>query len=155
MNFLHFILLVLLGFLSPSLAAVARQTTCVPGTGKINQDLGHSQTMGVEPADHLDLPLLLLAYGLKCTEIPNQKPKYQGNRRVYLNDNYCATWFDCQPDGKELQTNALAYLKGLLIANRRRYRIKAPVQANPQERVLPAAKARVGGLVRGHNTPIQ
>lgn len=101
MNLLHFILFVLLGFLTSSAAAFPRQMIDV-ATGNIGQDV--DRTAGMELAARQGYPSSLLQqYELKCALDRKKTPFAPGVEGSYLSNAYCQTWFVCQSDGKELR----------------------------------------------------
>lgn len=142
MHLLHFILLVLLGLLTPSMAAISRQVDGGLDTRNINQDL--DRTTGKELADRGNLDNILLKYQLHCFPVPKQAkaPSAPGGKGpTFVKDSFCFQWIDCKPDGKEVQYNVVVLLappvlpntEVLLIANNRsvdatgsKYQKKAP-----------------------------
>lgn len=110
MRLLHFILLALLGLLTPSMAAISRQVDGGLDTGNINQDL--DRTTGKELADRGNLDNILLKYQLQCFPIPPEKKKTTPGGQVvyYLRGSFCLEWIDCKPDGKEVQYNVAVLL---------------------------------------------
>lgn len=99
MNFLHFILFALLGFLVTSAAAFPHQTIDVV-TENNGQDA--DRTAGTELAPRQGYPNVLLQYDLKCAQDRQKTPFAPRMSGSFLTNAYCKTWWECQPDGTEL-----------------------------------------------------
>lgn len=111
MHLLRLILLVMLGFLTPSMAAVSGQVDGGLGTGNINEDLDRNP--GKELADRASLDSILQKYELTCpytgrvgSEIPSAPGSVKG---LSLKGRFCHQWIECRPDGKEIQCKHVIY----------------------------------------------
>lgn len=113
MNFLHLILLALMGFLTSSATAVPHQMIDV-ATGNIGQDVDPAP--GRELAARQGFPSsLLLEYDLKCALDRKKTPMAPGMSGSFLTAAYCKSWFVCQSDGKDLRDTILHGLESLLM----------------------------------------
>lgn len=100
MYLLHFIILALLGLFAPSAGAVPHHTIDATADNTFG-DL--SRTVGKDLAARQGYPSdLLVRYELKCA-IDKKKTEFAPEAKgSFLTAAYCRTYFDCNPDGKEL-----------------------------------------------------
>lgn len=107
MNFLHFILLVLLGLLTSSMAAVPRQVVNrgIIIDSVIDKNYDVDVTPDKELLDHGILPRddtgLVRRYELKCTKDRSVAPPKGFMPGRLLSDKFCQGWWDCKSDGRD------------------------------------------------------
>lgn len=108
MKLLHFILLVLMGLLTSSLAAVPHQVidSGIIIDGVIDKNYDVDSTPDKESLDHQILPRdgngLVRRYELKCTKDRSVAPPKGFMPGRLLSDKFCQGWWDCKSDGKGL-----------------------------------------------------
>lgn len=100
MNPLHLILVVLLGLLGSSMAAMPDQLI---GGYIANIDTDHNANRK-ELAGHENsrraLSGMLLGYTIRCDTDPGTEPPLGFRQGKLLSAKYCADWLDCRGDGK-------------------------------------------------------
>lgn len=106
MNPLHLILVVLLGLLAPSMAAVPNQMS---GGHTGNTDLDHNgdRTSSKGLAGRQIVPRalegMLLDYELRCDSDPDTTEPPPGFKQgKLLSNKFCRDWWDCNSEGEEL-----------------------------------------------------
>lgn len=108
MNRFQFILLVLMGLFTSSMAAVPRQVvdSGVIIDSAIDKNYDVDSTPGKELLDHQILPHdntgLVRRYELKCTKDRSVAPPKGFMPGRLLSDKFCQGWWDCKSDGKGL-----------------------------------------------------
>lgn len=117
MHLLRLILLVLLGFLTPPMAAMSSQMTDVV-VHHMDQDLNDAvlsdtiTALSDTPPNKGTLAHLLVSWSLKCGLDPDTPqapisrgiPPAPGSKGWRLRDRYCRSWFQCKSNGKIFQT---------------------------------------------------
>lgn len=114
MNLLHFILLVLMGLFTSSMAAVPRQVINKGSVNKgsfidsiLDKNYDVDVTPGQELLGHQIFPRgddggLVRRYELKCTKDRSVAPPKGFMPGRLLSDKFCQGWWDCKSDGKRL-----------------------------------------------------
>ena len=112
MNLHHSVLFVLLGLLTTSKAAVTRQFNDdhIASMTEVAVPVNHElhRTWGEELAGRQGGPIpisqLLLRYDLICPVDAKDTPNAPNMPGSKTPNQVCRAWFECKPDGKELQT---------------------------------------------------
>lgn len=99
MNFVHFILLALLGLLNLSAAAVPGQVVDVANGNEAGHDL--DLAVGNDLVARQSYPSGLLRWGLKCALDPDKTEPAPGKKKAFVKDEWCRRYFICTADGKE------------------------------------------------------
>lgn len=109
MDLLPFVLLALLGLLTSSIAPVPPRLMAGVAT-RNNIEQGPYDTAGkaVGARPGTTLATILVKYDLQCGLDPNT-PSAPFTPGYGLKNSFCKAWFECRPDGKELQNKILSH----------------------------------------------
>lgn len=119
MNPLYIILVVLLGLLAPSMAAVPHQ---MAGGYTDNTDLDHNGDRtsskgltGRQSVIPRGLEGMLLEYELQCDSDPDTTEPPPGFKQgKVLSNKFCRDWWECNSDGKSICNYCRLYMAYLL-----------------------------------------
>lgn len=114
MNLLHLILVVLLGLLAPSMAAVPHQMA--DGfTGNTDLDHNGDRTSSKVPRA---LEGMLLDYEIQCDSDPDTTEPPPGFKQgKVLSNKFCRDWWECNSEGKEPHATVTPIWHSTLIAD--------------------------------------